>query len=41
MNLQQIRYFLAIIEEQNYSRAAKRCRVTQPSLTEGIHRLER
>jgi DNA-binding transcriptional LysR family regulator len=41
MNLQQIRYFLAIIEEQNFTRAAKRCRVAQPSLTEAIHRLER
>jgi LysR family transcriptional regulator, hydrogen peroxide-inducible genes activator len=40
MNLQQIRYFLAIVEEQNFTRAAERCRVAQPSLTQAIHRLE-
>jgi DNA-binding transcriptional LysR family regulator len=41
MELRHIRYFLAICEEQNFTRAAKRCRVAQPSLTDAIHRLER
>jgi LysR family hydrogen peroxide-inducible transcriptional activator len=41
MNLQQVRYFLAICEERNFTRAATRCRVRQPSLTAAIQRLER
>jgi DNA-binding transcriptional LysR family regulator len=35
-----LRYFLAVIEEGNFSRAAARCRVTQPTLSVGIARLE-
>jgi len=41
MNLQQIRYFIAICKEKNFTRAARSCRVTQPSLTSAIQRLER
>lgn len=40
MELHQIRYFLAICEEGNFTRAAKRCGVKQPSLTRAIQRLE-
>lgn len=40
MELQQIRYFLALAEDLNFSRAAERCGVSQPSLTRAIKRLE-
>jgi DNA-binding transcriptional LysR family regulator len=40
MNLQQVRYFLALCEEQHFSRAARRCGVSQPSLTNAIRALE-
>jgi DNA-binding transcriptional LysR family regulator len=40
MTLNQIRYVLALCEERNFSRAAKRCGVAQPSLTKAIKRLE-
>ncbi len=38
--MNQIRYFLALCEERNFTRAAKRCGVSQPSLTNAIKRLE-
>jgi DNA-binding transcriptional LysR family regulator len=38
--MQQIRYFLALCEERNFTRAAKRCGVSQPSLTNAIIALE-
>lgn len=41
MNLQQVRYFLAVCKERNFTRAAKSCRISQPSLTTAIQRLER
>jgi DNA-binding transcriptional LysR family regulator len=37
----QIHYFLALYDELNFTRAAKRCGVSQPSLTNGIRSLER
>jgi hypothetical protein len=40
MEMHQVRYFLALCEEQNFTRAAKRCGVSQPSLTNAIKRLE-
>jgi LysR family transcriptional regulator, hydrogen peroxide-inducible genes activator len=40
MELRQIKYFLAVCEERNFSRAARRCRVARPSLTEAITKLE-
>jgi DNA-binding transcriptional LysR family regulator len=41
MEMPQIRYFLALSEELNFTRAAKQCGVSQPSLTNGIIELER
>jgi|RhiMetdeSRZDD1v2_1073273.scaffolds.fasta_scaffold550193_2 DNA-binding transcriptional LysR family regulator len=40
MNLQQLRYFVALCEERNFVGAARRCNVTQPSLTHAIQALE-
>lgn len=40
MEMHQIRYFLALCEERNFTRTAKRCGVSQPSLTNAIKRLE-
>ena len=40
MDLQQAAYVLAICEERSFTRAAKRCGVTQPSLTNAISKLE-
>jgi DNA-binding transcriptional LysR family regulator len=41
MELREIRYFVAVCETLNFTRAADICRVTQPSLTRGIQKLER
>ena len=38
--MHQVSYFLALCEEQNFTRAAKRCGVAQPSLTRAIQQLE-
>lgn len=37
----QVYYFLVLYEELNFTRAARRCSVSQPSLTNGIQTLER
>ena len=40
MELHQIRYFLALHETKNFTRAAERCHVSQPSLTRAVKALE-
>jgi DNA-binding MarR family transcriptional regulator len=40
MEMQQIRYFLALCEAGNFSRAAARCGISQPSLSNAIKQLE-
>jgi DNA-binding transcriptional LysR family regulator len=40
MQLQTVRYFLALCEEHSFIRAARRCGVSQPSLSNAIKRLE-
>jgi DNA-binding transcriptional LysR family regulator len=36
-----VRYFLAVVDQGNFSRAAVHCNVTQPTLSVGIAKLER
>lgn len=40
MDIYQLRYFLAIVETGNFSRAAERAFVSQPTLSAGIKKLE-
>lgn len=40
MEMQQIRYFLALAHTLNFTRAAEECNVTQPALTRAIQALE-
>jgi DNA-binding transcriptional LysR family regulator len=40
MQMHQIRYFLALCREQNFTRAAERSGVAQPSMTVAIRALE-
>ena len=40
MEMHQVRYFLALAQELNFSRAAEICNVTQPSLSRAIQQLE-
>ena len=40
MEMQQVRYFLAVCDELNFTRAARSCRVAQPTLSIAIQRLE-
>jgi len=41
MQMHQVGYFLALCEELSFTRAARRCDVSQPSLTTAIGALER
>jgi DNA-binding transcriptional LysR family regulator len=41
MEIRQVVYFLALCEELHFTRAARRCGVAQPSLTNAIRLLER
>jgi Bacterial regulatory helix-turn-helix protein, lysR family len=38
MQMQQVHYFLALCEELNFTRAARRCGVSQPSLSNSSRR---
>jgi DNA-binding transcriptional LysR family regulator len=40
MEMQQVRYFVAVAETLNFTRAAEQCNVTQPALTRAIKQLE-
>ena len=40
MDIYQLRYFLAVVETNNFSRAAERAFVSQPTLSAGIKKLE-
>ncbi|GIL03117.1 MAG: transcriptional regulator [Alphaproteobacteria bacterium] len=40
MDVHHIRYFLAVCETRNFTRAAEKCNVTQPALSRAIQQLE-
>lgn len=40
MEMHQVRYFLAVCETLNFTRAAEQCNVAQPSLTRAVKNLE-
>ncbi|HUU25376.1 MAG TPA: LysR family transcriptional regulator [Methyloceanibacter sp.] len=40
MEMHQVRYFLAVARELNFTRAAENCNVAQPSLTRAVRQLE-
>jgi LysR family hydrogen peroxide-inducible transcriptional activator len=40
MQMHHVQYFLALCEEKNFCRAARRCKIAQPSLTKAIKKLE-
>ena len=40
MEMHQVRYFLAVCDTLNFTQAAQRCNVAQPSLTRAVKKLE-
>ena len=40
METQHVRYFLAICEELSFTRAAQKCGIKQPTLSEAIKKME-
>lgn len=40
MEIHQLTYFVAVVETGSFSRAAERCRIAQPSLSQQIQKLE-
>jgi LysR family transcriptional regulator, hydrogen peroxide-inducible genes activator len=40
MNLQELRYLVAIAEQRHFGRAAEACHVSQPTLSGQIKKLE-
>jgi DNA-binding transcriptional LysR family regulator len=40
MEVAQIRYFVKLCQERSFTRAAERCGVSQPSLSNGVRTLE-
>jgi DNA-binding transcriptional LysR family regulator len=40
METHEIRYFVAVCETLNFTRAAERCNVSQPALTRAVQNLE-
>jgi LysR family transcriptional regulator, hydrogen peroxide-inducible genes activator len=40
MDIHHVRYFLAVCETRNFTRAAEKCNVTQPALSRAIQQLE-
>ncbi|MBB1063381.1 LysR family transcriptional regulator [Limosilactobacillus fastidiosus] len=41
MNTRDLQYFVALVKYKNYTRVAKKFKVSQPSITQAIQRLER
>ena len=40
MEIHQLRYFVVVADERNFSRAAEKVHVAQPSLSQQIQKLE-
>lgn len=40
MEMQQLRYVVAVARTGNFSRAAEQCHVSQPSLSQQVQKLE-